>query len=104
LEKWKQNRGSDATYINLIKVFEQAGYKKYAEIVKDQLMENMQADTGDSNTIIQTPPPPLEQPLPQLPIFPSQSEQLLSELPSYAAAAEVKLHVLQEDSQLGTKI
>ena len=34
LELWKQKRGSDATYNNLIKVFETAGYKDLAEFVK----------------------------------------------------------------------
>ena len=92
-------QGPNATYNNLIKVFEQAGHKDYAEIVKDLLMKDVQIDTN-RNTINQTPPPPSEQPLPQLPVFPSESEQLL-ESSSYAAAARVKL--VEEDYQLGTK-
>ena len=97
LEMWKQKHGSAATYNNLIKVFEQAGFKGYAEFVKGLLMKNVQADTGDSNRNITPPPPSKKQPSP---VFPSESEQF-SESPSYAAAAEVKL--LQEDYQLGTK-
>ena len=97
MEKWKQNLGPDATYDNLIKVFEQAGYKVYAEVVKDLLMKNVRTDNGDfnRNTFDQTPP--LQEPLSQLPVFPSQSEQF-SESPSYAAASEVKLQ-----QELGTK-
>ena len=34
LEKWKQKLGSDATYSNLISVFEHAGYQGYAEVVR----------------------------------------------------------------------
>ena len=99
MEKWKQKFGHDATYDNLIKVFEQAGSKYYAEIVKGLLMKNsnVQVKTGDSNWII-TPPPPSKERL--SPVFPSESEQF-SESPSYAAAAGVKL--LQEDYQLGNK-
>ena len=34
LEKWKQARGSEATYLNLIRVFQCAGYQEYAKTVK----------------------------------------------------------------------
>ena len=97
MEKWKQKLGRDATYNNLIKVFEQAGSNYYAEIIKDLLMKNVQAKTGDSYRNI-TPPPPLRER--QSLVFPSESEQF-SESPSYVAAAGVKL--LQEDYQLGNK-
>ena len=30
---WKQAHGSEATYINLIGVFERVGYKEYADMV-----------------------------------------------------------------------
>ena len=33
LQKWKQKQGSNATYRNLISVFERAGYKGYVEEV-----------------------------------------------------------------------
>lgn len=35
LRIWKQTNGSDATYGNLIKVFERAGYHGYADTVKN---------------------------------------------------------------------
>ena len=98
MEKWKQKFGSGATYNNLVKVFEQAGYKSYAEVVKDLVMKNVQTDT----TIDQTPPPPSKQRFPQLQVFPSESEcKQFSESPLYAAAPRVKL--LEEDYPLGTK-
>ena len=34
LEKWKQACGSEATYLNLIGVFQRAGYQKYADTVQ----------------------------------------------------------------------
>ena len=94
---WKQKRGSAATYNNLIKVFEKAGYKSYAENVKD-LVINMRTDTGESNrNTINTSSPPSEQPSPQLPIFPSEC----SESSLYAATGVVRL--LEEDYKLGTQ-
>ena len=94
MEKWKQYRGRDATYNNLIKAFEQAGSKRYAEIVKGLLMKNVQTDTGDSNRNITPPPPSKKRPSP---VFPPESKQL-SESPSYATAPVVKLQ-----QKLGTK-
>ena len=93
LQEWRQKLGTKATYKNLIEVFEQAGYKAYAEFVKD-LVKNMQMDTGDSsrNANSQTPPPPSEQPSP---VSPPDSEQFSE----YAAAGEVRL--LHEDNRLG---
>ena len=35
MEKWKQVNGSTATYRNLIRVFEKAGYKGYAATVRN---------------------------------------------------------------------
>ena len=82
-------------------MFERAGYKYYAEIVKD-LMKNMQTDTDDSgrNTHNQTPPPSKQSlPVPQSPVFPPEPEQF-PEPPQYATATGAKL--LQKDDQLGT--
>ena len=39
---WKQARGPEATYINLIGVFERAGYKDYA----DKVYKLFEADTS----------------------------------------------------------
>ena len=34
---WKQRKGPDATYNNLIRVFEEAGYRECAEVVRIQV-------------------------------------------------------------------
>ena len=34
LEKWKQYKGSDATYKNLIVAFEHAGHRDFADTVR----------------------------------------------------------------------
>ena len=39
---WKQARGAEATYMNLIGVFERAGYKDYA----DKVYKLFEADTS----------------------------------------------------------
>ena len=98
MEKWKQKLGSNATYNNLIGVFERAGYKSYADTVRD-LMKNLQRDTDNSDRNIRNQTPDPEQSLAQLPVFPSEPEQV-PEPPQYAISAGVKL--LQEDDQLGT--
>jgi hypothetical protein len=86
LEKWKQKLGANATYNNLIKVFEQAGHEDYAENVKD-LLKNVQKDK-----INQTPPSPSEQQLPQLLVYPEKV--------TYKYAHEVK--VQHEVHKVGT--
>ena len=40
---WKEARGSEATYINLIGVFERAGYKDYADTVYELFEEDTSA-------------------------------------------------------------
>lgn len=46
LEKWKESNGSDATYNNLIIVFERAGYRAYANTVKFLWGEHRFLTTG----------------------------------------------------------
>ena len=43
LESWKQRAGSDATYGKLIKVFECAGHKDYADHVRKLCYEKKDA-------------------------------------------------------------
>ena len=93
---WKQKRGSAATYNNLIKVFERAGYKDYARFVQDLVQTD--AEESNRNTIDQTPPSISEQPSPQIPVYPSECKEV-SEPPFYGAADWAKL--LNEDYKLG---
>ena len=40
MEMWKQKLGSGATYSNLIQVFENAGHKGLAEVVREIMTVN----------------------------------------------------------------
>ena len=73
---WKQRLGSDATYQKLINVFECAGYRTYAEIVRNTLCddESDSSDDSDYNEPIPQPeaypqfkvnPPPSPKPSPR---------------------------------------
>ena len=42
LQLWKQKLGDEATYRNLIDVFETAGYKNYADMVRSIIGKCMQ--------------------------------------------------------------
>ena len=48
LKLWKQKFGSNATYRTLIRAFERAGYKQYADQVK-QVIQPQDSDTDDSS-------------------------------------------------------
>ena len=63
LQKWKQKRGSSATYGKLINVFEQAGYQGYAEMVRGKLSNVKNSVTMHAS---------LPQPPQLLPVFPEQ--------------------------------
>ena len=65
LKLWKQKLGSDATYNKLIRVFEHAGYKRYAENIGRimQCQENCK-EICDSNSDEDCFPPPQPQTYP----------------------------------------
>ena len=44
--KWKQKKGNEATYINLIEVFECAGNRQYADYVRRVAREKTGAQGG----------------------------------------------------------
>ena len=50
MHKWKQRNGTKATYSRLIKIFERAGYKTYADAVKRtaQLSESESEESSGS--------------------------------------------------------
>ena len=72
MQKWKEKQGSEATYRKLIKIFERAGYKLYADFVRSIVSKcSDQADKPDDSADQQIFRPPSSQPpLPQLPEFP----------------------------------
>ena len=47
---WKQKLGSSATYNKLIRVFEHAGYKNYADNVRKIVTVYRNSETDDSST------------------------------------------------------
>ena len=73
LQIWKQRLGSDATYQKLINVFERAGYRTYAEIVRNTVCDD-ESDSSDYDEPIPQPeaypqlkvnPPPSPKPSPR---------------------------------------
>ena len=71
---WKQRNGSKATYSELVEIFEQAGYKVYADEVR-RIAQLSDSETGDSSGSGEEHPQPqtyssykpqaLSQPLPE---------------------------------------
>ena len=54
---WMQRNGSKATYIKLMKVFERAGYRNYADLVKTIIdLSDNEADDSNNNGDEQSQP------------------------------------------------
>ena len=72
MQKWKEKQGSEATYRKLIKIFERAGYKLYADFVRSLVSKcSDQADNPNYSEDQQIFLPVSLQPSsPQLPEFP----------------------------------
>ena len=72
LEEWKQKRGSEATYGNLIEVFERAGYEQCADFVRNLIStcNNCTEKSRGYDDHQTSPSPPLP---PQLPEFPESA-------------------------------
>ena len=72
MQKWKEKQGSEATYRKLIKIFERAGYKLYADVVRSLVSTcSDQTDKPNDSANQQINLPPSSQPpSPQLPEFP----------------------------------
>ena len=47
--RWKQNKGSEATFENLIKAFEGIGYKQYADTVRRICRESPSGGGGGAH-------------------------------------------------------
>ena len=72
MQKWKEKQGSEATYKKLIKIFEHAGYKLYADFIKSLVSTcSDQADKPNDSADQQIRLSSSSQsPSPQLPEFP----------------------------------
>ena len=75
LEKWKQLNGDNATYYNLIVVFERAGHQEYADKVKEILCSEKVSDSEISRPL--TPPFHMPPPPPELPVFPAPTQYIV---------------------------
>ena len=69
---WKQRNGSRATYNRLINIFEQAGYRSYADEVR-RIVHNNDSEIDDSSSS--------EEEIEQPQMYPIQRTQALSQLP-----------------------
>ena len=70
---WKQRLGSDATYQKLINVFECAGYRTYADIVRNTICD-AESEMDDSSDYEEPIPQP--ETYPRLKINPPPSPKL----------------------------
>ena len=77
LEKWKQKLGSNATYNNLIDVFERAGYQDYADQIRKLSFRGSYQEDPSLLHVAQLPPQP-----PPQPVFPEPSTLELDSLMS----------------------
>ena len=75
MQKWKQRNGSEATYSELIKIFERAGYKNLADEVR-KLTKASDSETDDSSGSGEEQSQ-TEQP----PTYPPYEQQSLSQRP-----------------------
>ena len=75
LELWKQKQGNNATYSNLIHLFEHAGYQVFADAVKKLEPDIDLFSEYDTLSLS----PPSSPSLPQQPVFPITSSTVLLE-------------------------
>ena len=80
MELWKQKQGNNATYNNLIHLFEHAGYQVFADAVKklEPNIENVSRNLFSKYDTLSLSPPS-SPPLPQQPVFPITSSTVLLE-------------------------
>ena len=72
MHKWKQKLGTKATSKNLISVFERAGYKDYADNIRQMLVaEGIPSDATDTTSTYS--PKPFPEPKPEFPSIESIS-------------------------------
>ena len=98
LQTWKQRNGSKATYRKLIKIFERAGYKRYADDVR-MLAHDSDSETDDSS-VNGEEHSPVEQPSTYPPCDPQKIPQPSSVKPeateAYVVTSEADVELLHE--------
>ena len=92
---WKTRNGSKATYAKLIKIFEQAGYKSYADEVR-KIAHISNSDTDDSNGSGEEHPR-IEQP----PAYPDYKPHALPQVPQPMTSTEsTEVYVMVKEENL----
>ena len=94
---WKRRLGSDATYQKLIDIFECAGYRTYAEIVKSTVCGD-ESETDDCSDYDEPLPQPETYPHLQTcpPSPPTLSPRRLSSCDEYLLVNQATAHGLPE--------
>ena len=92
---WKTRNGSKATYAKLIKIFEQAGYKSYADKVR-RIARISNSDTDDSSGSGEEHPQ-IEQP----PAYPDYKPHALPHIPQPMTSTEsTEVYVMVKEENL----
>ena len=84
MHTWKQRLGSDATYHKLMDIFERAGYRTYAEIVRNIVCDT-ESEVDDSSDYDDPIPQPETYPFhkPSPPSSPKLSQHKISSCDEY---------------------
>jgi hypothetical protein len=88
LYTWKTRNGSKATYAKLIKIFEKAGYKTYADKVR-RIAHISNSDTDDSNGSG-------EEDHPQSQTYPDYKPYALPQVPQPMTSESTEVYVMVE--------
>ena len=92
---WKTRNGSKATYAKLIKIFEQAGYKSFADKVR-RIAHISNSDTDDSSGSGEERPQ-IEQP----PAYPDYKPHALPQVPQPMTSTEsTEVYVMMKEENL----
>jgi hypothetical protein len=94
LYTWKTRTGSKATYAKLIKVFEQTGYKSYADVVR-RIAHISNSDTSDSSGSGEEQPQ-IEQPQ----TYPDCKQYTLPQVGPQPMSESTEVYVMVEEENL----
>ena len=96
LHIWKERNGSKATYTKLIKIFEQAGYKSYADEVR-RIAHISNSDTDDSSGSGEEEYPQIEQPQ----TYPDYKQHALFQIPQPTTSPKsTEVYVMVEEENV----
>ena len=93
---WKKRNGSKATYAKMIKIFEQAGYKIYADEVR-KIAHISNSDTSDDSSGNGEEHPQIEQPH----TYPDYKPHVLPQVPQPMTSTEsTEVYVMVKEENL----